>query len=103
MIDTPEVAHLKAAHLAAHASAHAGAYGGAYGGSYHGAGPLAYAAAPLAHGGAGYGGGYAAGYGKWTGPQVMQALNDLGSLSLKYESSILYWMSLPREKIMYFL
>ncbi|NP_001166748.1 pupal cuticle protein-like [Bombyx mandarina] len=64
VIDTPEVAHLKAAHNAAHAAAHANAAHGAlaHAGSYA---PLAYASAPLAHGA-----GYAAGYGKWTGPQA---------------------------------
>ncbi|CAK1590337.1 unnamed protein product [Parnassius mnemosyne] len=62
VIDTPEVAHLKAAHIAAHAAAHAKAAQGSLG--YAGAGALSYAA-PLAHGG-----GYAAGYGKWTGPQA---------------------------------
>lgn len=64
VIDTPEVAHLKAAHLAAHSHASHGAYA---------QGPIAplghYGAAPLAHGPA-YGAGYAGGYGKWTGPQV---------------------------------
>ncbi|XP_028159398.1 pupal cuticle protein-like [Ostrinia furnacalis] len=63
VVDTPEVAHLKAAHIAAHAAAHAAAPHG------HGAlAPLAYAA-PLAHG-AGYAAGYGAGYGKWSGPQA---------------------------------
>ncbi|CAG9791472.1 unnamed protein product [Diatraea saccharalis] len=62
VVDTPEVAHLKAAHAAAHANA---AHGGL--GPVAHAAPLAYAAAPLGHG-AGYGAGYAAGYGKWTGP-----------------------------------
>ncbi|XP_072934417.1 pupal cuticle protein-like [Epargyreus clarus] len=62
VVDTPEVAHLKAAHIAAHANAHANAAHGAYA---HGAvAPLGYAGA-LAHGA-----GYAAGYGKWTGPQA---------------------------------
>ncbi|XP_013145176.1 PREDICTED: pupal cuticle protein [Papilio polytes] len=59
VVDTPEVAHLKAAHIAAHAAAHASAAHGAHAGAIA---PLSYAA-PLAHGA-----GYAAGYGKWTGP-----------------------------------
>ncbi|XP_026740686.1 pupal cuticle protein-like [Trichoplusia ni] len=66
VVDTPEVAHLKAAHLAAHHAAHANAAHGAYAGIGHGA-----ALAPLAYGGGlGHGAGYAAGYGKWTGPQA---------------------------------
>ncbi|XP_013189582.2 pupal cuticle protein [Amyelois transitella] len=72
VVDTPEVAHLKAAHAAAHAHAHANAAHGAiaplalgHAGLGHGAlAPLGYAA-PLAHGA-----GYAGGYGKWTGPQA---------------------------------
>ncbi|KAI8442206.1 hypothetical protein MSG28_005791, partial [Choristoneura fumiferana] len=60
VVDTPEVAHLKAAHAAAYANAAHGAYA-------HGPiAPLAYhgaALAPIAQHG-----GYAAGYGKWTGP-----------------------------------
>lgn len=64
VIDTPEVAHLKAAHIAAHQTAHANAAHGAYAGHGAALAPLAYAA-PLAHGA-----GYAAGYGKWTGPQA---------------------------------
>lgn len=71
VIDTPEVAHLKAAHLAAHANAHASAAHGAYAaplGGYGGHAPLVHGGAYGA--GAGYGGGYAGGYGKWTGPQV---------------------------------
>lgn len=72
VVDTPEVAHLKAAHIAAHAAAHAGAAHGAlaHAGAYA---PLAYAAAPLAHGA-----GYAAGYGKWTGPQANIQLSHDG-------------------------
>ncbi|XP_026314248.1 pupal cuticle protein-like [Hyposmocoma kahamanoa] len=60
VVDTPEVAHLKAAHLQAHAAA---SHGG------HAIAPLGYAhgPAPIAHG-LGYAGGYAGGYGKWTGP-----------------------------------
>lgn len=67
VVDTPEVAHLKAAHAAAHAHAHVNAAHGALAplGHHGGLAPLAYAAAPLAHGA-----GYAAGYGKWTGPAV---------------------------------
>lgn len=63
VVDTPEVAHLKAAHISALSAAHASASHGApaYAGSLA---PLAYAA-PLGHGA-----GYAAGYGKWTGPQA---------------------------------
>ncbi|XP_049879182.1 pupal cuticle protein-like [Pectinophora gossypiella] len=66
VIDTPEVAHLKAAHLQAHASAsHGGlALGHAGLGLGHAIGPVA----PLGHGGLGHG--YAGGYGKWTGPQA---------------------------------
>ncbi|CAH2052113.1 unnamed protein product, partial [Iphiclides podalirius] len=61
VVDTPEVAHLKAARIAALSAAHANAAHGAL--AHAGASaPLAYAA-PLAHGA-----GYAAGYGKWTGP-----------------------------------
>ncbi|XP_059050205.1 pupal cuticle protein-like [Achroia grisella] len=60
VVDTPEVAHLKAAHAQAHAHA---AHGSALAPLGHGPiAPLSYAA-PLAHGA-----GYAAGYGKWTGP-----------------------------------
>ena len=67
VVDTPEVAHLKAAHIAAHSAAHASAAHGGYGGGLaHGA-----ALAPLAYGGLGHGAGYAAGYGKWNGPQVI--------------------------------
>lgn len=58
VVDTPEVAHLKAAHLQAHAAASHGA---------HAIAPLGYGhgPAPIAHGL-----GYAGGYGKWTGPPV---------------------------------
>lgn len=67
VVDTPEVAHLKAAHAAAHSAAHGyggHGYGGGLGPIAHGAqlAPLGYGA-PLAHGA-----GYAAGYGKWNGP-----------------------------------
>ncbi|CAG9559113.1 unnamed protein product [Danaus chrysippus] len=65
VIDTPEVAHLKAAHIAAHSAAAAKAAHGAYAGI--GAG---YGAGYGAGVGAGYGAGYAGGYGKWTGPQA---------------------------------
>lgn len=70
VVDTPEVAHLKAAHIAAHGAAHASAAHGGYGGGLaHGAalGSLAYGG--LGHG-LGHGAGYAAGYGKWNGPQA---------------------------------
>lgn len=66
VVDTPEVAHLKAAHIAAHQSAYANAAHGAHGALAHGA-----AYAPLAYGaGLAHDGGYAAGYAKWNGPQV---------------------------------
>ncbi|XP_026755065.1 pupal cuticle protein-like [Galleria mellonella] len=64
VVDTPEVAHLKAAHAQAHAAAHVNAAHGLAPLGHGALAPLgAYAAAPLAHGA-----GYAAGYGKWTGP-----------------------------------
>lgn len=65
VIDTPEVAHLKAAHIAALQAAAAKAAHGGYAGA--GAG---YGAGVGAGVGAGYGAGYAGGYGKWTGPQA---------------------------------
>ncbi|CAB3220420.1 unnamed protein product [Arctia plantaginis] len=66
VVDTPEVAHLKAAHIAAHQVAHANAAHGAHGALAHGA-----AFAPVAYGaGLAHDGGYAAGYGKWNGPQA---------------------------------
>ncbi|GBP94806.1 Pupal cuticle protein [Eumeta japonica] len=72
VVDTAEVAHLKAAHAAAHAAArtnvaHAPAP------LYHGAALAQYSAAPLAaHAG------YAAGYGKWNGPQAQIQLTHDG-------------------------
>ncbi|KPJ20334.1 Pupal cuticle protein [Papilio machaon] len=64
VLDTPEVAHAKAAHYAAHAQASTSQGAWAPAASYHGA--PAYAAG--AHYGAPGAAGYAAGYGKWTGP-----------------------------------
>ncbi|XP_047538434.1 pupal cuticle protein-like [Vanessa atalanta] len=67
VVDTPEVAHLKAAHIAAHSAEAAKAAHGGYAGAGAGLGAgygAGYGAA------AAYGAGYAGGYGKWSGPQA---------------------------------
>lgn len=69
VIDTPEVAHLKAAHIAALSAEAAKTAHGGYAGSYAGLGAGLGAGYGAGYG-AGHGAGYAGGYGKWTGPQA---------------------------------